>query len=338
MRTLRLQRSVPITGKDVFGRPAHLMFRPQTAHADWQWDNIKKVSQIDMDCVRVSKWGRHIYLETPTIKHYDHGTNQPRLRIIEHLLPLRYMGIVGICISGSEWSPYLMPGQILEKLRPELYETSEEQHWFTLADSCRWQYTKLRAGKTAYTDLQPLDVPDVQASITIDYKGLGEIQKHFSLQALLRNDSEFQRILSVGPQGAYPFVRRIRKLPLIRNWEFVRRVCWPDYSSAEARQLTLEKFAEHRFVDLLGALALSCTLGQSFAVKVDSVCSGHFADVQALMACTSLRSNFVSLPRFRADEELIPVILQPSSLAAPPIPAALPEQGLQPELLPALAA
>lgn len=273
MQLVNLKGLVEISGADVLGRPSLVTLGPcPNDQHGWSWstdgEGFWPVTVLSTQC---NSSLRHLYL-------YRNGK---KANILEHLLPLAFLGLRDIhMIAPKPWLPYLMPGEVWKILEPHLQFEDERIRWKTVENTVRHGYKKKRDGHEAFTEIRPHSKPTLVVDITISYPGLGERKRVYDLSRT--SNDELVRIMSVGPQGWYWPIGILELLLRWRKWPHINKVVWPRFGSVELREQTLDKFLDHRFLDILGALAL-LGRGQFLpAVHVESVCSGHEADLFAV--------------------------------------------------------
>lgn len=266
-----------IGGNDFFGRRSEITLGGRKSPG-WSWSpRVHPTSQFE---IGVGNTICDKKLRNLRLTHFSPGKY---LRVAEHILALRWLGLEGMnIVAPNEWPPYLMPGEMWKYISSSAHDTGKQIKWQTSRESVRFDYPEKRGGMDAFVIAEPNGHPTFVANITISYNGLGTMSRTYDLSKIPQE--EILRIMSVGPQGWYWF-RHIRWLMRQMGWPHSNRIVWPKFGTEAERQETLERFCEHRFVDLLGTFAL---LGhvckeKEFrlpALRVTSQCAGHDGDLQ----------------------------------------------------------
>ncbi|TAK58152.1 hypothetical protein EPO17_00255 [Patescibacteria group bacterium] len=261
MHPLTLQKAVSTTDLGYWGRKSTLTVEPYHL-SGFYWRNGRGVSLIRPSITEFNF--RRLRLSLPPHK----------LEVFEHILPLWFTGLTGVTISCTgAWPPY--DGSVMPLWR-EVYpqcvpDTTRRLPRYTVSQAVFFGYNKPRNGQRAYTQILPSRDGMLTLKVSIDYRGLGKIERTI----VLPDGGALEKIFAARPQGwpksAYPLARLASLVGLPHR----RNMCWPqDMRSVEA---TLNEFVLHRVLDLLGGLAPLCGDGL-FVGEVTSHCSGHLAD------------------------------------------------------------
>lgn len=257
-----LKKPVVISGYDIFGRPSSLIFKPFPAKG-WYWevpvtsDAIPTILPISFEWV--SSGLQNICLE------YE----KQKFRILEHILPLRLLGIDGVLVSikgGHSWPPYLTTQETLDFFEGACVvgETAQIERFCPVTERVEFSGKFLRS--TAIEPIANLD--EIRIEVDINYQGIGHYYQDFVIDTEL-----LKKVFPIGPQG-WPKWRYFASKAL--GWKHHKRVVWPqEQSNTETGQL----FLLHRVVDILGFL---CSLEHARipgGIKVTSILSGHAIDV-----------------------------------------------------------
>ncbi len=268
-KILQLVRPVLVEGLSLFAPGgAKVNFFPPKQGREFEWTYVSpfEVTQINTEnvCART---------QNLSVVHAGHTM----AHVLEHLLPLKFFGLQGLGFSSTHCLPYFGNGlpfvdQVLQATR----EISVDLPVYTVSRECAWFYPKERAGRKAFTALFPRKDDKIVMHITIDYPGLGFLTKTYTLP-----DDELLRWLSSvcaqgWPKWRYGVSKVLSKVGL---WKHHDSVEWPQYHESE-KSVVLDRFVDHRALDLLGSLALLVN-GCRLSVDVISVCSGHIADLNA---------------------------------------------------------
>lgn len=278
-----LVRNVHVHGQDFFGRAAQLHLFPNGRKRFEHWT------------IRAHD-GQTTRLVTPELLHCSKRTisivkGSINLPVVEHILPLAWF-IAGVhIIQISPHPPYLMPGQLLDPTNPHTIrgacEKSKPRDWAPIVSGYEWAYPRKRGGERAYTRVTPIKRETLEVFVSINYPGVGRYEKTFDLEKM--KEAELIQILSTQSQAIVPGGRLTQKLLKLCKWPHVDKVVWPDVSSEEARQHTLEAWANHRFLDILGAFGSLVDGFDCPAMRIESVCSGHEADVHVVRRIVTAR-------------------------------------------------
>lgn len=264
MKTLKLEKHVSFNEPDVWGNKSDLHFEPYPGKGIvWKVLTTGKPLYLPVTMDRVRNSHQNLCLE------YE-GNEFP---VWEHPSALGFANLAGVAVySNHKWSSYVTTGEMMEKLRPYCQITDDDVIYFPLSNLCG----HFGNGRPGFTQFQPPadNSNELRIAILINYPGLGEFEKEYLVTPEL-----LYQVFKVGAQG-WPMWRR----PIAKIWwtlkgspEHMKRIIWPqDYSKNE----TLRLFAEHRLVDILGALA--CLKHGKLPVgRVFSYMSGHGADYDA---------------------------------------------------------
>jgi hypothetical protein len=273
MNVLKINTPTTVTGPNVLGFRSSITFREGPGNGPWNWSRSGKrntFQNLNTDTVSCS-----------TPRNLAAAQGDHKIQILEHILPLRFLGLQSVSlVAPNRWPPYFMPATFWKQLVGNTVDTGVPVKWNPVSGTTDQYYPDRRNGHIAFTKIEPHDKPTVIAHITISYKGLGEKSKTYDLSNISRD--ELLRIMSTGPQGWYEPIGLVERAVRLIRWPHANTIVWPRLKSEEERQATLDKFLDHRFLDLLGALALLGTGRHLPAARVTSVCSGHEADTGAL--------------------------------------------------------
>jgi hypothetical protein len=206
------------------------------------------------------------------------------LPVAEHVLPLAWF-VAGVhIIQMSPYPPYIMPGELLNPASPHSIraacEQSKPRDWNPIITGAEWAYPKPRGGARAYTRVIPHQKETLEVFVSINYPGVGHFEKTYDLAAMTEEESI--RILSTYPQAVVPFPSLARRMLRRFSLPFIDNVVWPDVSDKGARLRTLETWADHRFLDILGTFGTLVDGYDCPKMRIESVNSGHLADVGAV--------------------------------------------------------
>lgn len=277
-----LKKPVCVCGRDVLGRKSLINFEAGDEDTGWTWSPDGQTSQpINPEAIVCDTRNRNLCAHN----------GRHRLQIMEHVLPLLFLGLDDMHLKApKQWPPYFMPATFWKHLEGNLQDTGEKMKWATVEKATGYRYPELRNGLNAFTRIRPHQKPTVIADIEVSYRGLGTRSKTYDLAAIPQD--ELLRILAVGPQGWYRPIGVMEPVLRLLRWPHIDTVVWPRFkkemnlTADGVRARTLDRFLDHRFLDLLGALALLAKDHYLPAVHVTSVCSGHEADLHAIKEAT----------------------------------------------------
>jgi len=277
-KILQLVRPVEVEGPSLFA-PSRALVKisppEQGQEFEWIYVSPSEITRINTDNIHINGMQNMSVIQS----------GRTTAHVLEHFLPLKFFGLFGLRMSSTHCLPYF--GNALPFVDQVLRATKEvvlDLPVITVSQKCSWFYPKKRAGRTAFTALSPRSDGKVVMSVTIDYQGLGLLTKTYAFP----DDELLYEISSVRTQG-WPRSRFLvsRVLSAVGLWRHHNSVEWPqNYVSTET---VLNRFCDHRALDLLGALGLLVN-GHRLSVDVVSVCSGHFADIEV---CRLAQNNLV---------------------------------------------
>ncbi|MBI4225249.1 MAG: hypothetical protein HY617_02875 [Candidatus Sungbacteria bacterium] len=266
MKKLRLRRNVGISGKDIFGRQAHLTFSPiEKPGWWWQYHQDKEPLLITPDLLRAA-WRRMrlVHIEPRNGKPYI-------LECCEHILSLRWLGLDGIVLHSEEnWPPYFgSPFGYWRKLYNRCIDGTEDFSWVTPRSPVTGVYYR---ESERWTRITPQDTPLLSARIIINYPGLGQYAFDW------HTDTFDPSWLSAPTQGWPAWLRYPLSMLPKSVWPHCNQIIWP---GKQMPAETLHFFALHRLGDLLGAWAFADPTSL-VAARVVSHQSVHWADIAAI--------------------------------------------------------
>ncbi len=275
----RLINPVKVQGFPIFGPgKAELVMAPHSGWSTLGWDLVTSRRRVAITPKNVLCTAQNIAVVVgdSTLAHS-----------LEHLLPLKVAGFLEMSIKSTHSLPFSGNTEpfLSLALNSAHSEDSEDVMVKTPEDQFTWYYPKLRSGVRAYTSMSPRNDGKLRIYVKVNYPGLGEYEKSYEFP----DNALLERIASVHTQGwprrRYWISKAARSLGL---WKHHDQVVWPQ---DQTREKTLELFADHRCLDLLGALGLLMH-GQWFSADVYSVCSGHTADLNVI---EKVNSKLISL-------------------------------------------
>ena len=276
MQELRLTQPVTVTGSNFFGWPSHITFSPvpstvpQHLHDSWLWrPNGEAHHPIPIDPSVVEYRKRRLRLAN--VHSY--------LEVIEHIAPLRWLGINGLVLEGHGWTPYHgRPHEYFDALQSHLCPSGSQVQWYLPQREIYYKHQDEMGGYSLFIPQDPTLAPNLNLKVTVRYPVVGKITVHRSLPSqhlLLRND--FRAYTQGLPHWLYYLSAIGQHFPL---WKHHGHVNWylKETPSPKHMEATLDAFASHRITDLLGALALVHP-SRLLAGTVISVFGGHQDDL-----------------------------------------------------------
>ena len=268
-KLLELEGPVKVEGLSLFSlKKARLTIIPNDAH---YWSLLRPegervpINVYNVVCAKAQNLAVRTMLG-------DHA------HVLEHLLPLKFLGLRCVQFKSTHSLPYFGRGfefvSAVHSSNPKISSVSMPVE--TVKHECLWSYPAERVGREAYTLIRPRSDGKIVLRVTVDYEGLGALTKEY----IFPDDEEVVRLSRVRAQG-WPMHRYHLSgwANAVGLWRHHDKVEWPQKYTPSA--MVLEKFADHRAYDLLGALALLAD-GRVFSADVESVCSGHRADIEAV--------------------------------------------------------
>ena len=277
MRELRLTEKVTITGKNLFGKTSQLSFSPLPPYVpkdlctSWLWrPSARNPTFIPIDLRNVEYQRRRLRLQN----------NARHLEIIEHIMPLRWIGIGPLVVEGCGWTPYYgRPYEYFETLESSLQETGREVVWQMPQIPVYFKHKDALCGYSEFIPQDPRLPPELRLKVTVRYPQVGQI----TVQRTFPSQHEFlMEDLRAYTQGLPHFLYYLSAFGHVsRLWKHHRHVEWyyGRKSSDRHKRATLHVFASHRISDLLGALALLSPT-ELIGGTVTSFFGGHKSDLE----------------------------------------------------------
>lgn len=273
MNQIQLNSEVYVNGPDLFGRKAQISFHPlNPSFTGWWWRENQHAPSLLVNPGIINLKSRRTQLFS--------GNN--KLEVYEHIGALRWFGLCDVLIESTPWPPY--HGRFLElwqAIKPYCQEVdSREISWYTLEKKVKWVYPEPRNGLTAFTEICPNDRKELKISLISSYPGL----KTSEINLVFPNKDLLEELSAVCSQGWPPILYYLLKIPSFFRWPHYNNIVWAQQQGKESASI---KFAHHRVVDLLGLLSILCRDGL-LSANVTSVCSGHKADIGAILQANGL--------------------------------------------------
>lgn len=259
MQRLLLSKEVKINDFNLFGRPAFIYLTP-CSEPGWYWDIGTDLVPINQSLVQLRK--NRIVLQ------YRGNT----LNIAEHILSLRWTGLDGVIVKASSWPPYFGGMMKLwQAIQLNLLETDQQVPWLKIAKekSINIDGRSVRCASS--------NVSGLKIKITADFPRFGRLTKRFKLPDESLADYFTARPLATNSESNFwpTLSRMVEKTGL---WPHHQHLAWPTEQSS---QELLEELANHRLLDLLGALAMVDHYRLP-AGRIISIKGGHALDVHLI--------------------------------------------------------
>lgn len=272
MNAIRLTQKVTIESPDFRGLKGKLTFYPLDSKNGWMWRS-KESFLISINPAIVDNKVRRTRL-------YFQGR---KLQIYEHIGVLRWFGLCGVSIESTLWPPYYGRAfEFWQAIKPLCeVDTSKDINWYTVREPVKWTYPKPRNNQTAFTEIRPNAKKELKMKITCNYPGMGAWTSYFSFP----NNEKLEELCLAYGQGWPPYLYHFSKIASKCGWPHHKASTWVQEHGKGL--ITLEQFINHRAADLLGALSLLCRDGL-LSASVTSICSGHEADINAIIRADKL--------------------------------------------------
>jgi len=278
VQAVHLTRPVTINGRDFFGRRAWLHFVPSYDYSPgWYYDRQGPCERFwNMNPSNFVSKRRRLCLvdnEGGVLINYP-----------EHIMSLRLLGLdaVGISCGPGTWPPYLLTGEIWEKLSPNLKLAGYTLDWHKLSSSPETGCCPDTSRITRARGLK--DEQGININAHIDFGQDGgpvENEEFFFGPGMYMED--LKNIFYSPTPGWPPKLYHFVKLASMFGWPHNKRVCWQKDWSDEFTGIV---WARHRILDILGAVgAMSCMFDDVIiSVDIISIKGGHQSDLRALKA------------------------------------------------------
>lgn len=275
MIAMNLTKPVKIKGKDFFNRDAWLQFVPLSHCSGWRWDSKNIFGRF---------W--KIYPENVVIKKRrlcltEENSNSGKVLInhLEHITALRMLGLdaVGISCGPSSWPPYLLAGELWEKLSPYLKYADYQLEWKEALPVVATGYcnSKLIRLTSLWSDKNRI-VQGLNISAHIDFgKEGGPVASEEFFFGPEMDMERLESIFYAATPGWPPKLYYLAKLAELFGWPHNKRICWGD--KCPVQHDSGEIWVQHRILDITGAAgAMSIVLGGGaiISANVDSFRGG----------------------------------------------------------------
>jgi hypothetical protein len=223
-----------------------------------------KTRSIDTNCARVKT------------RRIEFSVDKKKIDAVEHYTPLRFLFPgTNIEITTGKTLPYVpCTGFLLQAMLRARETVDVKVPWFTVKEICYWEYPERRNGLKAFTLILPNYNRQLVINVRICFKDFGEHHEQF----VFPNIDLLKQVLSAQTVGMIPScLKPFGKI----LWYHGRNVFWPKRSEPKK---ALRIIARHRVHDILGAVCLmqSPIRGGFPSLTINSQCSGHLADLEAM--------------------------------------------------------
>lgn len=247
-----LEQEVHICGRDFFGREASVILRP-TREKGWYWQADNEVVPLS-PAILTRKWRRL------ALTHKG-----AELNVFEHLGALRFTGLDNVLIvSATNWLPHDGSAAIFwDACKPHVRSAG------TLVGQQMTPQQRFEGDRSLRYSHYCGEVLVVH--VAVDYPSLGQGKAYGAFPSI----AEFESIASVRTQGWPRWSRNAAIVAGWCGWPHRHNSVWPQEHPAAD---TSRHFAQHRMIDLLGALSVACPPGGMMTGAIRSRCAGHALD------------------------------------------------------------
>src|SRR3989338_8503885 len=266
MRFFKLEKTTRILGRDYFGRKSFIIFTP-TRSPGWYW-GMPNGNTMEIQPTMLQHNPRRLALVH----------DKAKIEFFEHIGALRFIGLSGVMMESSPWPPYFgRTHELWEALKPNCVESGESIRWVTPQTSATWSYAQTYHDlQSRFTEITPSEEKKLRITITIDYPRLGEYEKTYTIPDIELLEEIFQAHSQGWPSWPHKPSKLFAAVPFRPSHECIT---WPQ---EYPRRKALRLFAEHRLLDLLGALSVLLPPHGMLAGNIRSMCSGHKADYEVV--------------------------------------------------------
>lgn len=205
-----------------------------------------------------------------------------KMEVFEHISVLRWLGLCDLLLESTPWPPHFgRPFDFWQAVKPHCQEdSSREIKWYTVRKTVKWVYPESRRVR-GFTEIRPSTDKRLKLIVTRHYAGLEPRTEEF----IFPNQNLLEKLCLVPSQGwpsylYYP----LKTASMFLDWPHLESAVW---IRERGREKASWDFLYHGVIDLLGALSLLCRDGL-LSADVISFCSGHRADVEAVIEANKL--------------------------------------------------
>ncbi len=267
IRRYVLTKPFKIEGKNVWGFNSHIIFSPSSDFG-WYLYNPKDQSEMPLNCQNMHHSKNNLFAKN----------GDSKMHVLEHILPLRWMGLDMVHIHGSPWPPYLTTQEMWDKLFKSgfLCETDDFIQNFKIEGTSN---SLKRGSVVRQASIAPREssrfrcgFDNIYINVHINYKGVGKLDKFYTL-------SNFENITGIYSQG-FPKYRFIvcKLFEVLFKWPHLNRVVW---ARKRPNIQTLILWSNHRALDIFGCLAAIDHKKLPSDFQYFSHCGGHKHDLIA---------------------------------------------------------
>ncbi len=188
-----------ISGTDPFGRKSTLIFWPNDK-VDTGKERRSAILWKTPEGYSPKMIGSSLAVCRPRRIALVHGKYS--LEVIEHILPLRWFGVLGLTIEGSGWPPYFgRAWEFYDTVHLSLEETGQKVPWVTTSSPIAFSHRDVLGGMSAFT---PSTHPGLNIKIVINFPGLGKYELFRSLpEDIFRIKRDMEAYTPGMPHWAY---------------------------------------------------------------------------------------------------------------------------------------
>ncbi len=261
-----LSRPVTIKGKDVFGRAAQVTLEPAGKPG---WFVNAAGRDVPISPSKLTTERHHLVL--------NYGGK--KMRVVEHLLPLRITGLDGIrIVDHTEWLPYDGGGEIY--LNACLPAMEKSGHLVPMQRELVGEHTVVeKNGLKRRVKLATDSKNNLLLRSTVNYPQFGgEDTVVRSYPA--KSPNEMHDLFSSKPDGGSKVAEVAAKVASKFGWPHYDKVAWR--KKAEGKAGFLSEVSRHRAFDMLGAMATVPGPGEYLTGTLESECGNHASDIAML--------------------------------------------------------
>jgi len=258
-----LTKSVVIRGHDFWGRTTAVRIEP-TSSRGWYW-------QVNGTDVHINPSMLASRRNRIALMH-----DKRELHVFEHLGALRFAGLDNVrLITDNAWLPYDgSAGLFWSACQPYIRRDGLSRLYTA---SQRVSVARYQGHGERSVTYEPGPSRTLEVRVYINYPELGELDRTWTFPRVSFGEIGYTKTQG-WPRWRRPFAKVASRL----GWPHERAVIWPQEHSAEH---TLELFARHRALDIVGALSVLCPAGGVLVGKVSSHCAGHADDINLINKC-----------------------------------------------------
>lgn len=296
---LTLSDPVTITGTGPLGfdGQAQITLSP-TDKPGWFW-KTQSGEYIEINLAMLKRGNFDV--DSKHFLYFEH--NGEKLKIVEHLLPLRFLGLDSVVIeapTADAWVPYDGGGELYwESIEKKIrYDGFLEplKRGADLSYSCDGGPNGSQ--RTLKYEENPDGTGQLQVTVVIDYpkfQGDDESGKHTIERTFpVGNPNEMHDIIVAPPLLKPEWLENVVKVVAKLGWEWphIGKVLTSSDFDPQNPEPYLRQIALHRMLDLLGAYAVATEEGGKYLTGyLHSVAGNHASDISSLKELMKLTQD-----------------------------------------------